>query len=82
LFYQHYAPSSYHSYWNYPWWEKPKWKTKVLWLLVKGQRKMLANFVMVIRVTFVLGTWQNKQLPDVPLSHNNHKRDPQNESCI
>jgi hypothetical protein len=35
---------------------------------------MLADFAMVIRVASVSGTWQNKQLPDVPLSHNNHKK--------
>jgi hypothetical protein len=54
----------------------------VPWLLVKGQRKMLTNFAMVIGVTSVSRTWLNKQLPDVPLSHNNHKIDPQNERCI
>jgi hypothetical protein len=26
---QHYAPSSWHSYYNYSWWGKPKWKVKV-----------------------------------------------------
>jgi hypothetical protein len=36
---------------------------------------MLADFVVVIEVVSFLGTWQNKQLPDVP-SHNNHKKDP------
>jgi hypothetical protein len=46
----------------------------VLWLLVEGQQKMLADFTMVIEVAFVPETWQNKQLFDVPLSHNNHKR--------
>jgi hypothetical protein len=40
---------------------------------------MLADFAVVIRVALVLGTWQNKQLFDVRLSHNNHKRDPQKE---
>jgi hypothetical protein len=35
---------------------------------------MLVDFVVVIKVAYVLGTWQNKQLPDVPLSHNNHKK--------
>jgi hypothetical protein len=34
----------------------------VPWLLVEGQQKMLANFVVVIGVIFVLGTQQNKQL--------------------
>jgi hypothetical protein len=53
----------------------------VPWLLVEGQRKILVDFAMVIEVTFVLGTWQNKQLPDVPLSHNNHKKDPRKEYC-
>jgi hypothetical protein len=28
--------------------------------LVEGQWKMLIDFAMVIRVTFVPGTWQNK----------------------
>ncbi len=36
------------------------------WLLVEGQRKMLADFAVVIGVIFALGTWQNRQLPDVP----------------
>jgi hypothetical protein len=48
----------------------------VPWLLIEGQRKMLANFAMVIGVAFVPKTWQNKQLANVPISHNNHKRDP------
>ncbi len=52
------------------------------WLLVEGQRKMLADFAVVIRITSALGTWLNKQIPDVPLSHNNHKRDPQKDCCI
>jgi hypothetical protein len=30
-------------------------KVEVPWLLVKGQRKMLVDFVMVIGVTSVLG---------------------------
>jgi len=37
---------------------------------------MLANFAEVIKVISVLGTWQNKQLPVIPLSHNNHKKNP------
>jgi hypothetical protein len=78
----HCAPSSLNSYWNYPWWGKPEWKAKVLWLLVEGQWKMLADFAMVIGVVFVPGTWQNKQLLDVPLFHNNHKRYPRKECCI
>ncbi len=49
------------------------------WLLVEGHRKMLADFAVVIEVSFALGTWQNRQLPDVPLSHNNHTRDPRKE---
>ncbi len=77
--YQHCAPSSQHSYWNCPWWGKFEWKVEVLWLLVEGQRKMLVDFIMVIGVASVLGTWQNKYLPNVLLSHNNHKRDPWNE---
>jgi hypothetical protein len=36
---------------------------------------MLADFVVVIGVISFLGTWQNKQLLDVPF-HNNHKKDP------
>jgi hypothetical protein len=32
----------------------------VPWLLVEGQKKMLANFAMIIEVAFVLGTWKNK----------------------
>jgi hypothetical protein len=48
-------------------------------LLVEGQWKMLADFAMVIRVTSVSRTWQNKQLHDVLLSHNNHKRNPWKE---
>jgi hypothetical protein len=44
------------------------------WLLFKGQWKMLANFAVVIEVASVMGTWQNKQLPNVCLSHNNHKK--------
>jgi hypothetical protein len=39
---------------------KPEWKVEVPWLLVEGQRKMLANFVMVIRVASFLGTWPKK----------------------
>ncbi len=51
------------------------------WFLVQGQRKILADFVVVIIVTSILGTWQKKQLPNVRLSHNNHKRDPRKECC-
>jgi len=32
---------------------------------------MLADFIVVIGVTYVLGTWQNKELPNVFFSHNN-----------
>jgi len=53
----------------------------VPWLLVEGQRKMLADFDVVIGVVFIPGTWQNRQIPNVPLSHNNHKRDPRKECC-
>jgi hypothetical protein len=67
---------------NYLWWGKPEWKAKVLWVLVKGHKKMLANFIMEIGVAFVPKTWQNKQLPYVPLSHNNHKKDPWKQCCI
>jgi hypothetical protein len=55
---QHCAPSSWHSCWKYPWWAKPEWKAEVPWLLVEGQRKMLADFVVVNEVAFALGTWQ------------------------
>jgi len=43
---------------------------------------MLVDFAVVIRVVSVSETWQNKQIPNVPLFHNNHKRDPRNEGCI
>jgi hypothetical protein len=43
---------------------------------------MLANFAVVIGVASISGTWQNKQLLDVPLSDNNHKRYAQKECCI
>jgi len=49
------------------------------WFLVEGQQKMLANFALVIGVVSIPGTWQNKQFLDVPLSHNNHKRDLRKE---
>jgi hypothetical protein len=49
--------------------------------LVEGHWKMLANFVMVIEIVSVLGTWQNKQFLNVLLSHNNYKRDPWKECC-
>ncbi len=42
---------------------------------------MLVDFAVVIKVVSILGTWQNKQLLDVLLSHSNHKRDPQKECC-
>ncbi len=42
---------------------------------------MLVGFTTVIKVTSFSGTWQNKQLPNVPLSHSNHKRNPQKECC-
>ncbi len=51
------------------------------WLLIEGLRKMLANFAMVIGIASFPGTWQNKQLPDVPLSHINHKSDIWRECC-
>ncbi len=37
------------------------------WLLIEGQQKMLANFVVVIIVVSIPRTWQNNQLADVPL---------------
>jgi putative hemolysin len=51
----------------------------VLWLLVEGQWKMLVDFAVVMGIASFPGTWQNKQLPIVPLSHSNHKRDYQKE---
>jgi hypothetical protein len=36
----------------------------------------VGRFVVVIGVVSISGNWQNKQLPNVPLSYNNHKRDP------
>jgi hypothetical protein len=54
-------------------------RLRCLGFLVEGQRNMLVDFVVVIKVAFVPGTLQNKQLFDVPFSHNNHKRDPQKE---
>jgi hypothetical protein len=30
------------------------------WLLVEGQRTMMADFAMVIKVISISGTWQNK----------------------
>ncbi len=42
---------------------------------------MLVDFSVVIKIVSVPGTWQNRQIPDVPLSHNNDKRDPQKECC-
>jgi hypothetical protein len=56
-------------------------EAEVPWLLVEGQRKMLADFTVLIGVASALETWQKRQIPDVPLSHNNHKRDPQKECC-
>jgi hypothetical protein len=53
----------------------------VPWLLVEGQRKMLVDFAMVIGINSVSETWQNKQHPNVPFSHNNHKKDPWKECC-
>jgi hypothetical protein len=49
------APS-YYSYCNYPWWGKLECKGEVPWLLVKRQRKMLANFVVVIKIAPIPGT--------------------------
>ncbi len=42
---------------------------------------MLADFTVVIGVVSTLGTWRNRQIHDVRLSHNNHKRDPRKECC-
>ncbi len=44
------------------------------WLLVERQRKILVDFAVVIIVVPISKTWQNKQLLDVPLSHNNKKK--------
>jgi hypothetical protein len=57
------------------------WKVEMPWLLVEGQGKMLVDFAVLIKVAFVLKTWQNKLLHDVPLSHNNHKRNPRKDCC-
>jgi hypothetical protein len=54
---------------------------EVPWILVEVQQMMLTDFAVVIEVVYVLGTWQNKKLPDVLISHNNHKRDPYKECC-
>jgi len=35
---------------------------------------MLVDFTVVTRVASILGTWQNKELPNVFFSHNNKKR--------
>jgi hypothetical protein len=42
---------------------------------------MLTDFDVVIEIVSVPGTWQNKQLHGVPLSHNNHIKDLQKECC-
>jgi len=42
---------------------------------------MLVDFAMVIGVASVSETLQNRQIPNVLFSHNNHKRDPQKECC-
>jgi hypothetical protein len=42
---------------------------------------MLADFTVVIGVVSALGTWQNKELPNVFFSHNNQKRDHRKECC-
>jgi hypothetical protein len=42
---------------------------------------MLVDFIVVIGVVFVLGTWQNKKLFNVFFSHNNKKKDHQKECC-
>jgi hypothetical protein len=52
------------------------------WILVEGEQKMLANFTMVIKIASIPEDWQNKQLHDVDLSHNNHKKDPWKECYI
>jgi hypothetical protein len=49
------------------------------WLLVKGQRKMLVDFAVVIGISSVPKTWQNKQLPHVPLPTIITKIDPHKE---
>jgi hypothetical protein len=33
---QHYVPSSWHSYWNYPWWGNLEWKVEMPWLFIEG----------------------------------------------
>jgi hypothetical protein len=37
-----------------------EWKVEVPWLLVEGQRKMPADFTLVMEVVSGLRTWQNK----------------------
>jgi hypothetical protein len=54
----------------------------VPWLLVEGQWKILIDFTVLIGVASISGTWQNRQLPDVPLSYNNHTRDLRKACCI
>jgi hypothetical protein len=44
-------------------------KAKVPWLLGEVQRKMLADFAIVIGVASALGISQNRQILDVPLFH-------------
>ncbi len=66
---------------NYSWWGKLELEIEVPWLLVQGHRKMLPDYAVVIEVVSISGTWQNIQLHDVPLSHNNHKRNLRKECC-
>ncbi len=60
---------------------KLEWKVEVPSLLVKGQWKMLVDFAVINKVASVSETWENKQLLDVLLSHNKHKRGPRKECC-
>ncbi len=57
-------------------------RLKCLGFWLRGERKMLTNFAMVIEIASISGTWQNNQLLDFPLSHNYHKRNPQKDCCI
>jgi hypothetical protein len=48
---------------------------------LSGRLRCFGFWLRGIGVVFVPGTWQNKQLLDVLLSHNNHKRYPRKECC-
>jgi hypothetical protein len=54
-------------------------RLRCLGFWLRGRRKLLANFAMVIGVASIPRTWQNKQFPNVLLFHNNHKKNPRKE---